>query len=255
MRAADVYDCYSACTAEKSGYEALFVSAEAVAKCVCGLEDEQLISAQELYWSASRILLYETLPVIVDLSNGFGNNPQAASRIAEQLAEAGAYGLVIHDTCFQNKNQVVSMDDWRKRVRTVKAAVGNRSCKVYVAISDKSDMDERKVRSQVAAEEGCEAAQVLFRYGEACKMLLTSEETKAEVVIDMFAPEAALKGMIQFGTQTQEDKNTVFHDEHDFDGLLPGKSYYALFDFYKKWVPMEETFNSCGKVVMNKKGD
>jgi hypothetical protein len=71
-----------------------------------------------------------------------------------------------------------------------------------------------------------------------------------KIVSMHYTEKGALYGMLYYGRKTREDQNTVFHDTHDFDGLLqPGEDYHVLFSFWKKWLPMEDEFNDLSDVL------
>lgn len=67
-----------------------------------------------------------------------------------------------------------------------------------------------------------------------------------------YTEKGAMWGMLGYGMRTMKDKNTVYIDEHDFDGMLPGKDHHVLLTYWKKWMPMEEGFNDLGDVSTKK---
>ncbi|MGD8457569.1 MAG: isocitrate lyase/PEP mutase family protein [Anaerolineales bacterium] len=58
-----------------------------------------------------------------------------------------------------------------------------------------------------------------------------------------YTEKAAMFGMLDYGMRAMKDQNTVYVDEHDFDGWLPGKDHHILLSYWKKWMPMEDEFN------------
>ena len=63
-----------------------------------------------------------------------------------------------------------------------------------------------------------------------------------------YTEKGAMFGMLDYGMRTIKDQNTVYIDEHDFDGWLPGKDHHILLAYWKKWMSMEDEFNDLTKV-------
>jgi len=63
-----------------------------------------------------------------------------------------------------------------------------------------------------------------------------------------YTEKGAMFGMLDYGMHAIKDQNTVYVDEHDFDGWLPGKDHHVLLAYWKKWIPMEEEFNDLTEV-------
>jgi methylisocitrate lyase len=63
-----------------------------------------------------------------------------------------------------------------------------------------------------------------------------------------YTEKGAMFGMLDYGMHTIKDQNTVYVDEHDFDGWLPGKDHHVLLAYWKTWIPMEEEFNDLKEV-------
>ena len=63
------------------------------------------------------------------------------------------------------------------------------------------------------------------------------------LVTVFYTEEASMYGMLDFAKQNLKNGSTVYHDQHDFGGLLkPGEDYHKFFSFHKKWLPMEHQF-------------
>lgn len=292
MTAADVYDCYSLKAAEKAGYGAVYLSADAVAECVCGLDQTNQMSLEEYLWMAKRAASFTELPMIAQMKSGFGNQPEDAALSAMRLAKAGADAVWIDDSAFQKTGSRISEEAWKLRVKKVKEAVQDCSCKVICTItSGWEELGHAAARCNAAREQGADlvgicgiqSTEELNQYtalvpgpkvwivpeaedasgkrregrtedtiesGREDKRGKRSEdvtETAAgmadyELILDCYSVKSAKEGMELFGRKTQKDRNTVFHDQHDFDGMLPSRSHYDLFEFYKLWIPMEQHF-------------
>ncbi len=63
-----------------------------------------------------------------------------------------------------------------------------------------------------------------------------------------YTEKGALFGMLDYGKRTIKDRNTVYIDQHDFDGTLPSKEHHDLLGYWKKWIPMEDEFNDLHEV-------
>lgn len=305
MAAADVYDCYSLKAAEKAGYDAVYLSVDGIAECVCGLEDADQLSLEEFLWSARRIVSFAELPVIAQIKSGFGSRAEDAALAAMRLAKAGVDAVWIDDSSFQKQGSRISQEEWGARVRKVQAALQKYSCRMICTITDGwESLEEAAARCSTARELGADLVGVcglwtaagLEQYaalvsdpkvwmpegtgrgitsGTKAEMVSEMEtrvvsgtETRAisgaetemaagklwdlgyELILDRYSAESAREGMELFGQRTQEDKNTVYHDQHDFDGMLPSRSHYDLFEFYKTWIPLEQHFlDAAGQIA------
>jgi methylisocitrate lyase len=63
-----------------------------------------------------------------------------------------------------------------------------------------------------------------------------------------YTEKGAMFGMLDYGMHTIKDQSTVYVDEHDFNGWLPGKDHHVLLAYWKKWIPMEDEFNDLTEV-------
>ncbi len=97
-----VYDGLTASLAEKSGFEALYLSGAAVAYTRLGRPDIGLSTASEMADTMTLIADRVSLPVIIDADTGFGNalNAQRTMRLYER---AGASALQVEDQTFPKR--------------------------------------------------------------------------------------------------------------------------------------------------------
>ncbi len=63
-----------------------------------------------------------------------------------------------------------------------------------------------------------------------------------------YTEKGAMYGMLDYGKRTQKDQNTVYIDEHDFDGILPNKDHHVLLEYWRKWIPMENEFYDLSEI-------
>lgn len=262
--AADIYDCYSLKAAEKNGYHAAYLSMDAVAECVCGLKGAGLMSSEEFLWAAKRIASFSGIPVIAEIRSGFGFSAESAARTAGRLAKAGIHAVWLDDSVFQDPERRVFGEAWEERVRSVKAELKDFPCRLICTVhADRMTMEEAAEKCRQASEQGADLTGVsglngieearrlaeLVRtpkiwIGAECGGIRAEEleELGYSLILDCHSAEGALEGMRLFGERTQTDRHTVFHDQHDFDGMLPSRSHYDLFEFYKTWIPLEQSF-------------
>ncbi|MDD3251701.1 MAG: isocitrate lyase/phosphoenolpyruvate mutase family protein [Lachnospiraceae bacterium] len=270
--AADIYDCFSLKAASKTGYEAVYLSADAVAECVCGLPDTEQMSAEELLWAAKRVFAFSEVPVIADIRIGLGNSTESAARLAGRMAKAGAKAVWINDVLSDKEERMIKSEEWKRRVWKVHEAIAMYPCILICTTGTRTQgMEHAMERCSQAAScgadivgiEGMDLAEEARRLSEAVKAPKVWTEWNADhvtvqeledlgfsLVMDCHSVKGALEGMQLFGERTMADGNTVYHDEHDYDGMLPTRSYYDLFEFYKEWIPLERGFmETAGKVV------
>jgi 2-methylisocitrate lyase-like PEP mutase family enzyme len=111
-----VYDALSALIAEKSGFEALYLSGASIAYTLLGRSDIGLTTYSEVQQTLSRIAERVSLPIIVDADTGFGNalNTQ---RTVKGFERAGASMIQLEDQSFPKRcghldgKTVISVDE------------------------------------------------------------------------------------------------------------------------------------------------
>ena len=97
-----VYDSLTALIAERSGFEALYLSGGAVAYTLLGRSDVGLTTAKETIEVLSRITDRVRLPVIVDADTGYGNALNV-QRTVRELERAGASMIQLEDQTFPKR--------------------------------------------------------------------------------------------------------------------------------------------------------
>lgn len=270
--AAGVYDCYSARTMKHVGYDMLVVTGGAVAGC----EGNSFVTLEDACWCVSRMTILENdILVYVDVRNGYCESEKYIERVAKRLKACGAAGLILDDSTVSVDCEigVVSECIWKNRIS--EAVKASDDMPVAAVICGAGSIEDTIRRCQTALDAGAKAVGVrVFRseddvkkfadsiqadkiWCEDCKptnLALTKEALEAAgftMVYHDFAEEAAMWGMEIFGNQTMEDGHTVFHDNHDFDGLIPGTSLTVLYNFTQKWIPLEKEFMNLGTAISN----
>ena len=266
--AAGVYDCYSSRAMEHVGYKAVVLCGGAVA----GLNDENLVTLEDVAWTASRMTIFEEIPVLADARNGYGESAAHAARAVERLEGCGVQGIIIDDSTntIDGGKGILSPAGWEKRLRA--ALNARQDCLIIAAVCGKGPIEERIDRCLAAQRAGADL--VCIRHLETEKEVeafakavptgkmwydachcdnvpMKFAQLKAlgfEMIYQSFAARSARWGMTDFGKRTFADKHTVYHDEHDFDGLVDSKAVASLYNFAGAWIPFEQRMNDLGEV-------
>ena len=91
-----VYDCLSALTAEKAGFNTLFTSGFGIAGATYGKPDYGIISSTEMISAIKNILDVISVPLVVDLDTGYGNAVNVMKNVKE-VCRLGAAGFILED--------------------------------------------------------------------------------------------------------------------------------------------------------------
>ncbi len=272
-----IYDCISARAVELVGYKATYLSSTALAYSFCGISDMGIISGDEICYAASRISDYSPLPLIVDVENAFSNNPVSVRRLISRLVKAGADAIVLDDTTddrsmkIQTGVEIVSREQWNQKVKEAVSIAAGTKCMVIARTFAKTGfgIEEAIERCNAAKASGAditciyglktmvEAKQVAalvkglkmwsdfgLTDGKPDVELQEIEKLGYKLITIHYTEKATLFGMTDFAKHNKQDGNTLYHDEHDFDGLLRERDHHTLFNFHKYWLPMEEQFNN-----------
>lgn len=271
-----IYDCISARAIELAGYQAAFLSSAGVANSWCGLPDIGLITIDEMIWLASRITDYTSLPLVVSIENGYSDSRNATYRAVKRLVKMGVDSVVIDDTDGYrgrdrgDKIRVVPENVWLNKVSAALEAVEGTGCTVIAKSCAKfvygleTAVDRcrkaGKLNAQVTSIEGLASireAEIMARSVPGSKMWSDLKAKDRKLVVEpeqisqygfnlisiYFTEKASVFGMLDFAKQSLKSGDTVYHDQHDFDGIIkPGEDYHKFFSFHKKWLPMEQRF-------------
>jgi 2-methylisocitrate lyase-like PEP mutase family enzyme len=282
-----VYDCISVRCVELAGFKAALLSGGAYAYSMCGVPDLGLLNPEELIWMTTRMTDYSSLPIIVDADNGYGESPLMTYRTVERLAKAGAMAVSIEDSTdirgFErqfNRNegphQVVPRHIFLSKIKAAVKAVENTDCMVIArteALISPLGMEEAIQRCIAARALGADMTMVIgiktleqAKYlairdpgwkmwpdvgvtdGRSDVELIDIEKLGFNLVTMHYTEKGAMFGMLDYGMRTIRDQNTVYIDEHNFDGWLPGKDHHVLLAYWKKWLPMEDEFNDLTEI-------
>ncbi len=274
IQAPSIFDCISARAVELVGYKAAYLSSEGVSYSWGGVPDMGLISPDEMMWLAQRVVDYIPMPVIVGLENGYSDNPLVTFRAVERLVKMGVDSFVIDDTTdFRglDSERIETSDRkvWLSKLKAALSVCEGTDCLVIARTFVKG------TEGLSSAIERCKAAEDLgadMTCIEGLKSLDEAKEFAAVVkgpkmwsdlgatngmsdvepadiaklnfplITIHFTEKGAMFGMLDFAKENNKNGNTVYHDMHNYDGMLQGTDYHELFSFHKKWIPMEDRF-------------
>jgi methylisocitrate lyase len=143
-------NAYFARLAERSGFQALYLSGGGVAACSCGIPDLGITTLEDVLIDARRITEVTELPLLVDIDTGWGGAFNIA-RTIRAMTKAGVAAVHIEDQVMQKRcghrpgKAIVSQAEMVDRV---KAAVDARTDDQFVIMA----------RTDALAVEGLQAA-------------------------------------------------------------------------------------------------
>ncbi|EFA75454.1 hypothetical protein PPL_10958 [Heterostelium album PN500] len=120
-------NAYSAILADKSGYQAIYLSGGACAAASYGLPDLGITTINDVVEDIRRITRVTKVPLLVDADTGFGSSFNIA-RTIEEFERAGAAGCHIEDQVGAKRcghrpgKKIVSTDEMVDRIKSAVAA-------------------------------------------------------------------------------------------------------------------------------------
>ena len=117
-----VYDCLSALTAEKAGFNCLFTSGFGISASAYGKPDYGIISSTEMISVISNILNIISVPLVVDLDTGYGNALNVINNV-KKVCELGAAGFILEDQVWPKRcghmdgKQVIESSEYIEKLR------------------------------------------------------------------------------------------------------------------------------------------
>ncbi|MDP1574634.1 MAG: methylisocitrate lyase [Coxiellaceae bacterium] len=157
-------NAYSALLAEKSGFQALYLSGAGCANASYGLPDLGMTSLDNVCEDVRRITSVTNIPLLVDMDTGWGNELNV-SRSVLQLIKAGAKAAHIEDQVFAKR---CGHRDGKKIVETaemvgrIKAAIDGKGNADFYLIARTDAMQSEGLtgairRAQKYVEAGADA--------------------------------------------------------------------------------------------------
>lgn len=128
-----VYDCVSARLVEKAGFQAMCLSGGELAASLCGFPDIGLVTLDELVGAVERISSCTSIPMIVDIDTGFGNEINLI-RTCKRVARAGAKAVHLEDQTFPKRcghlrgKEVISHEAYISKIRAAAYALEGSGC-------------------------------------------------------------------------------------------------------------------------------
>ncbi len=135
-----VYDCVSAKLLEEAGFEAMCLSGGELAASMVGVPDIGLVTLDELVYATERISNCTSVPMIVDIDTGFGNELNLI-RTCKRIAHAGAKAVHLEDQTFPKRcghlkgKQVIPHDEYIGKIRAAAYALEGTGC-ILIARTD-----------------------------------------------------------------------------------------------------------------------
>lgn len=283
LLAPDVFDGISTRAAETLGCKTARLSAQAMTHTVHGTPDEGTLSATELVWSLSRMTEDNcNLPLIVEVRSGFSDNLRIMPYDLTRVIKAGAAALLLDDRKFgcgsdSETQELVSPSLFAQKVAAAVEAAANTDCMV-LARSYAADPADAIMRCQNAVDAGAEMVGAACMHTEADAVCFAAAipgaklwsdlsvkdgrpEVSAEYLQELgyglvfitFMEKAAWFGDMDYGIKNFANRNTVYADLHDFDGLLRDETgnlvdYHVIFSYWKKWMPLEKEFQNLSEL-------
>ncbi len=159
-----VYDCASARAVEMSGFPpAMLLSSGELSEAMNGIPDLGIITIDELEWMVSRITSVISIPLAVDMEDGFGG-PVAVYRNCKRLVKAGATAIQLEDTAPPIREQgLLPRGEYLAKVKAALAAMEGSDC-ILIARTDvdpKTELEEGIERCLGAIELGAQITTVV----------------------------------------------------------------------------------------------
>ena len=128
-----VYDCVSAKIVENAGFKALCLSGGELAASLVGVPDIGLVTLDELVGAVQRISACTSIPMIVDIDTGFGNEINLI-RTCKRVVEAGAKAVHLEDQTFPKRcghlrgKEVISHEAYISKIKAAHYALEGTGC-------------------------------------------------------------------------------------------------------------------------------
>ena len=128
-----VYDCVSAKIVENAGFKAMCLSGGETAASLVGVPDIGLVTLDELVGVVERISACTSIPMIVDIDTGFGNEINLIRTIRRVVA-AGAKAVHLEDQTFPKRcghlrgKEVISHEAYISKIRAAHYALEGTGC-------------------------------------------------------------------------------------------------------------------------------
>ncbi len=228
-----VYDCISVIAARRCGYDRVYLSAKSLSRSLYGTTDAGVLSADTYLRAISNIFLSSAPEIMVD-AVWEGLPIEQTCYFAGRASRAGAevFSLPAAVACTETGQEIIH----RLTEEGRKVAITCRE-------SESSGLPEMQTGMQKKIS-CCEISEE----GAAIVNLTALREQGITDVILHFTENGTKRALTDFAVRTLKDRNTVYHDVHDYDGHLNGHDYHDIFDFGNRWLVMEQEFMDRAKM-------
>lgn len=254
-----VFNGISAILAQKSGFDAMYLSGSGIAGSM-GLPDLSLTTLSEVALETRRITLVSNLPLIVDADTGFGEFLNVERAIRE-IERSGASAIHLEDQVSPKKcghlegKQIISPDEM---VEKVKAAVETRTDREFMIIARTDSraiegLDGAIERGKMYLEAGADAifpealeseeefkeyyqkvgGLLMANMTEFGKSPLLTVERLSEIGYRIVIfPLTAFRGMLKTMEEIYGNLKARGTQNEILDKLMSRKEFYQLIDYY-----------------------
>ena len=229
-------NAYSAKLAERSGYNAIYLSGSGVAAASYGLPDLGVTSLEDVLIDAKRITDASELPLLVDIDTGWGDFKEVSNTIVE-MEKAGVAAVHIEDQVFDKRcghrpnKQIVSVAEMQDRL---KAAVSAKNEESFFIMA----------RTDALASEGIDKA--IERCGEYLKAGADGIFFEAAVSLDEYK-EFKRNFSVPLLANITEFGKTPLYTQKDLSDVGVDIVLYPLSAFRAMSLSAEKIYNSILK--------
>ena len=229
-------NAYSAKLAERSGYNAIYLSGSGVAAASYGLPDLGVTSLEDVLIDAKRITDASELPLLVDIDTGWGDFKEVSNTIVE-MEKAGVAAVHIEDQVFDKRcghrpnKQIVSVAEMQDRL---KAAVSAKNEESFFIMA----------RTDALASEGIDKA--IERCGEYLKAGADGIFFEAAVSLDEYK-EFKRNFSVPLLANITEFGKTPLYTQKDLSDVGVDIVLYPLTAFRAMSLSAEKIYNSILK--------
>lgn len=229
-------NAYSAKLAERSGYNAIYLSGSGVAAASYGLPDLGVTSLEDVLIDAKRITDASELPLLVDIDTGWGDFDAVSNTIVE-MEKAGVAAVHIEDQVFDKRcghrpnKQIVSISEMQDRL---KAAVNAKNDESFFIMA----------RTDALASEGIDKA--IERCGEYLKAGADGIFFEAAVSLDEYK-EFKRNFSVPLLANITEFGKTPLYTQKDLSDVGVDIVLYPLTAFRAMSLSAEKIYNSILK--------
>ncbi|KAL0480405.1 methylisocitrate lyase [Acrasis kona] len=268
-------NAYTAILAEKTGYQALYLSGSGVATSSYGIPDLGITTLNDVVEDARRITSATKLPILVDVDTGFGQAFSIA-RMVREMERAGVAAIHIEDQmglkrCGHRPNkQIVTEEEMVDRIRT---AVNARTDKDFVIMARTDALANEGIESAIKRSKAyIEAgADMLFpeavttledykRFVDECKVpvlanitefgktpLFTTEELSSVGVSIALYPLSAFRAMSRAALNVYQSIKENGTQKNVIDIMQPRTELYEYLEYHKYEDSLDNLFKDAKK--------